>query len=147
MADRRSRCFQQRYDARSSTLPAVADDDLTRALLARMHALGHIRLARGVVGKASVVAGIALLVLGAIAMRIDAKLLLVISGMVLLAFFVYLAAVMWFAHRHPEQALLEGAEIIQYRHQEMAARGFPVAPQASTLITPQDLPTNLPEIQ
>jgi hypothetical protein len=59
-----------------------------------MQALGHIRLARGVVGKASVVAGIALLVLGGIALRIDQALLLVMVGAVLLAFFGYLAAVL-----------------------------------------------------
>jgi hypothetical protein len=97
----------------------VAEDDLSRSFLDRMQALGHIRLARGVVGKTSVVAGVALLVLGAIALRIDEALLLAMAGAVLLAFFAYLAAVLWFAHRHPEQALLEGAEIIQYRQQEM----------------------------
>jgi len=95
-------------------------DDLTRTLLARMQALGHIRLAHGVVGKTSVVAGLALLVLGSIAWRVSTDLLLVTGGMVLVIFFVYLGAVLWFAHRHPELALLEGAEIIQYRQQEMA---------------------------
>ena len=110
-----------------------------------MQALGHIRLAHGVVGKASVVAGIALLMLGSIAWRIDTGLLLVMVGAILLAFFVYLAAMLWFAHTHPEQALLEGAEIIQYRQQEMAARGVPAPPPASQPITPQDLPPHLPE--
>lgn len=104
-----------------------------------MQAIGHIRLARGVVGKASVVAGITLLVLGAIAWRIDAGLLLIMTGAVLLAFFAYLAGVLWFAHKHPEQALLEGAEIIQYREQELGARGLPEAP-ASRLTTPPRLP-------
>jgi hypothetical protein len=114
-------------------------DDLTRTLLARIQALGHIRLAQGVVGKASVVAGIVLLTLGAIAMRVDSDLLLVIAGIVVLVFFVYLAAVLWFAHRHPEQALLEGAEIIQYRRLELAAREVPDAPPL-TPTTPRQLP-------
>lgn len=104
---------------------------IARMLLARAQALGHIRLARGVVGKASVVAGIALLVLGGIAWRVETDLLLVMAGAVLLAFFVYLAAMLWFAHKHPEQAVLEGAEIIQYREQEMAKGVFelPRSPQ------------------
>jgi hypothetical protein len=114
----------------------VADEDPTRALLARIQTLGHIRLARGVVGKTSVVAGIALLVLGSIAWRINAQLLLVMTGAVLLAFFAYLAAVLWFAHRHPEQALLEGAEIIQYREQEMAAKGAPMLPRSAPTTPP-----------
>jgi hypothetical protein len=108
-----------------------------------MQALGHIRLARGVVGKASVVAGIALLVLGGISWRIDVGLLPIMVGAVLIAFFGYLAAVLWFAHKHPEQALLEGAEIIQYRQQEMA-RGVTDLP-LSTPVTPGPPPANLPE--
>jgi hypothetical protein len=118
-------------------------DDPTRALFARMQALGHIRLARGVVGKASVVAGIAILVLGGIAWRIDSGLLPMMAGAVLLAFFAYLAAVLWFAHRHPEQALLEGAEIIQYREQEMAKGVIELPHSAPT--TPEPLPARLPE--
>jgi hypothetical protein len=114
-------------------------DDPTRTLLARMQALGHIRLAHGVVGKTSVVTGLALLVLAGIAWRVSTDLLLVMGGMVLLIFFVYLAAVLWFAHRHPEQALLEGAEIIQYREQEMAAKGVPELPRVAPT-TPPELP-------
>jgi hypothetical protein len=83
-------------------------DELDRTVLARMQALGHIRLAHGVVGKASVVAGIVLLALGAIAMRVDSDLLLVMAGVVVLVFFVYLAAMLWFAHRHPEQPSWKG---------------------------------------
>jgi hypothetical protein len=117
----------------------VADDDVARTLLARMQALGHIRLARGVVGKTSVVAGIALLVLGGIAWRIDAASLPMMAAAVVVAFFVYLAAILWFAHRHPEQALLEGAEIIQYQQLQMAARQVPEAPPLKPT-TPQQLP-------
>lgn len=123
----------------------MADDDLARTLLARMQALGHIRLARGVVGKASVVAGIALLVLGGIAWRIGPALLLVVAGMVMLTFFVYLTAVLWFAHRHPEQALLEGAEIIQYRQLELAASHVPEAPPLAPT-EPPHLPPSRSEV-
>ena len=125
----------------------VADGgELDRTLLARMQALGHIRLAHGVVGKASVVAGIVLLALGAIAMRVDSDLLLVMAGVVVLVFFVYLAAMLWFAHRHPEQALLEGAEIIQYRQLELAARGISEVAEA-TRTRQRPLPPELPEDQ
>jgi len=119
---------KRRPGPKSCKIAVVADDDFARTLLGRTQALGHIRLAHGVVGKASVVAGIALVVLGGIAWRIDSGLLLMMASAVLLAFFVYLAAVLWFAHRHPEQALLEGAEIIRYREQEMAARDVGEAP-------------------
>jgi hypothetical protein len=64
------------------------------------------------------------------------ELLPMMVGAVLLAFFAYLAAVMWFAHRHPEQALLEGAEIIQYREQEMAVKGVSTLPQVQSTEPP-----------
>lgn len=80
------------------------------------------------------------MVLGSIAWRIGAKYLLVMALVLLLAFFAYLAAMLWFAHQYPEQALLEGAEIIQYREQEMAAKGTPSLP-SSRLTTPEPSPT------
>jgi hypothetical protein len=49
---------------------------------------------------------------------------------------------MHFAHKHPEQALLEGAEIIQFRQQEMAAKGLPSPPSSPLTLNPTnpDLP-------
>jgi hypothetical protein len=120
----------------------VADEELAHTL-ARMQALGHIRLARGVVGKISVVAGIALLALFGIAMRGGTDLLLAMGGMILTALSLYLGAALWFAHRHPEQALLEGAEIIQYRQLELAAKGLTETPRAS--VTRQSPSPELPE--
>ena|SRR5581483_11147922 len=76
-------------------------DDLPRTLLSRIGTLGHIRLARGVVGKASVIAGIGLLVLGGISVRIDPGLLLIMAGAVVLLFFGYLAAVLWVCAQTP----------------------------------------------
>lgn len=114
----------------------MAENDFAQALLARAQALGHIRLARGVVGKASIVAGIVFLVLGSIAWRMPPDLLFPFAGVFLLALFAYLGGMLWFAHRHPEQALLEGAEIIQYRQLEMAAKGVRELPQ-SPRITPE----------
>ncbi len=94
------------------------------------------------VGKASVVAGIALLVLGGIACRVDIDLLPIVAGEVLFLFFAYFAGVLWFAHKHPEQALLEGAEIIQYREQEMIGKGLTTPPNFPPI--PQ-LPASPPE--
>ena len=105
-----------------------------------MQALGHIRLAHGVVGKTSIVAGIVFLVLGGITWRLPVDSLFLFGGMIAAGFFVYLLAVMWFAHKHPEQALLEGAEIIQFRQQEMAAKGLPTPPSSPLTLNPADPP-------
>jgi len=109
-----------------------------------MQALGHIRLAHGVVGKTSIVAGIVFLVLGGIALRLAPDLLFAFAAMLLLAFLLYLGAMLWFAHRHPEQALLEGAEIIQYRQQDMAAKGVAELPPSQP-INPIPSPVEEPE--
>jgi hypothetical protein len=54
--------------------------------------LDRIRLSRGVVAKASYVAGIALIVLGGIALRLtDPTLLLITAGVVALIFILYFA--------------------------------------------------------
>jgi len=91
--------------------------------------LDRIRLARGVVGKASYVAGAAILVLGGIAWRLlDPLHLLLAGGLVTLIFVLYFAGVLWFANRHPGVALLEGAELIQWRRLDMIAKsGSPIA--------------------
>ncbi len=61
-------------------------------------ALDRIRLARGLVGKTSYVAGVALLVLGAIALRGDAP-AWVLAALTVFIFSVYFGGILWFAHR------------------------------------------------
>ncbi len=92
--------------------------------------LDQIRLARGVVGKASYVALAAVLMLGGVAGGIawrwhDPILLMVVSILMAVVFMVYFAGILWFANRHPGVALLEGAELIQWRQMDIAARAVP----------------------
>jgi hypothetical protein len=85
--------------------------------------LDRIRLARGVVGKASYVAVAAVLALGGIAWRLrDPIYLLVAAVLILLVFAIYFSGTLWFANRHPGVALLEGAELIQWRQMDIAAK-------------------------
>jgi hypothetical protein len=86
-------------------------------------ALDKIRLAQGVVGKSSYVAGAALLTLAVIAVGLrGTDLLFYLGCFVLVIFVLYFLGVMWFAHKHPGESLLEGAELIQWRQIEMAAK-------------------------
>jgi hypothetical protein len=88
--------------------------------------LDRIRLARGVVGKASYVAVAAVLALGGIAWRLgDPIYLLVAAVLIVLVFAIYFSGTLWFANRHPGVALLEGAELIQWRQMDMAAKTVP----------------------
>jgi hypothetical protein len=85
-------------------------------------ALDRIRLARGIVGKASYVAGAALLVLAAVALVLRQPEYLLIDAILAVVLFVaYFVGTLWFANRHPEIAILEGAELIQWRQMEIAS--------------------------
>jgi hypothetical protein len=85
--------------------------------------LDRIRLARGVVGKATYVAVAAILALGGIAWRVaDSLQLLLAGGLIVLIFVLYFIGVLWFANRHPGVALLEGAELIQWRQMDIAGK-------------------------
>jgi hypothetical protein len=85
------------------------------------------------VGKASYVAGAAILALGVVAFVLrEPVFLLIIAICVVLLFFVYFGGVLWFAHRHPGVALLEGAELIQWRQMDMAAKSIPEATRLET---------------
>lgn len=88
--------------------------------------LDKVRLAQGVVGKSSYVAATALLALLVVAFSLkDSGYLLAIGLIILLLFVVYFAGVLWFATRHPDMALLEGAELVKWRQIDMAAKGHP----------------------
>lgn len=77
-------------------------------------------------GKSSYVAAAALLALGAIAIGLrDAGALIAIGVFVVVIFLIYFAGVLWFAHKHPGESLLEGSELIQWRQLEMAAKDLP----------------------
>ena len=90
-------------------------------------ALDRIRLARGVVGKLSTVAGIVLVVLAIAAYKLeDPRYIIGVVGCAIFIFLVYQFGVLWFAHKHPDHALLEGAELVQIREMEMAAKNIPL---------------------
>jgi hypothetical protein len=81
--------------------------------------LDRIRLARGVLGKTSYVAVAAI---AALALLRDTNYLL--SVLVTAVFVVYYGGALWFANRHPGVALLEGAELIQWRQMDIAAKSI-----------------------
>jgi hypothetical protein len=89
-------------------------------------ALDRIRLARGVVGKASYVAGAAVLGLALVAWGLRDSIYLIIDASLMFALFLsYFIGVLWFANKHPGVALLEGAELIQWRQLEITASDPP----------------------
>lgn len=95
--------------------------------------LDRVRLAQGVVGKSSYVAGTALLALLVVAYSLkDSGYLFAVACFVLILFFGYFGGVLWFANKHPDMALLEGAELVKWRQIEMAAKETAAIPQDTT---------------
>jgi len=89
--------------------------------------LDRVRLARGVIGKASYVAAAAIIALAAVAWGLREPVYLLIDGvLVVVLFALYFGGSLWFAHRHPDTALLEGAELLQWRQLEIAASNAPL---------------------
>ena len=97
----------------------------------------RIRLAHGIVGKTSYVAA-ALFVLLIVAILRDPSYVFAVVVLGVLSFLVYLAGMLWFANRHPGVALLEGAELIQWRQMDIAAKSItavenaPVPPETES---------------
>jgi hypothetical protein len=103
---------------------AMAQFDLNETLRAagiKTEELRHIQFApRGVVGKTSYVAAVALGVVGVVAWRVKSEeALLAVGGGVLLLFLIYFFGVLLFARKNPGLALLEGAQLLQWRQMEI----------------------------
>lgn len=109
--------------------------DITRGLESagfNASSLDKIRLARGVVGKTSYVAAAAIFGLIVVAWSLrDPNYLLAIGALIVLIFIAYFIGVLFFANKHPGEALLEGAELIRWRQLEMAAKDVPEIVQQS----------------
>jgi hypothetical protein len=103
----------------------------------KIEGLDRIRLARGVVGKASYVAAALLAVFGIIAFELrDTNALVGLGALAAVTFLAYLFCVLRFATRNPGLALLEGAELIQWRQMDMAAKDMPVIPVQPNVAAP-----------
>ena len=104
-------------------------------------ALDAIRFTPGVLGKASFVAAAAVFSIAAVAVvSRDFWVFLPVANMILLIFIPYFFGSLWFAHRHPGEALLEGAHLIQWRQLELAAKGMPQPPPGPAIEDPERPP-------
>jgi len=111
----------------AAVFPSRLEDALEKAGI-KASAVNRIRLAKGVVGKASYVAASAVAGLALLAWLLhDPRFVLVDAVLIFILFVSYLIGVLWFSNRHPGLALLEGADLIQWRQLEMAAKGLPAA--------------------
>jgi hypothetical protein len=103
-------------------------------------ALDRIKLGRGIVGKSSYVAAAVVLVLGAVALRTSSvALLAVVVVAAVVVFVLFFFGILWFATRNPGLALLEGAELIQWRQMDMGVKGATSVPQGPNTEPPPQI--------
>lgn len=108
--------------------------------------LDKIRLGPGVVGRSATVAVAALIVLAVAAYKINNDyFLFAIVILVVLIFAGFFWGAMRYADRNPAAALLEGAELVTWRKQELAAKNVPHLPDSPVITDPR--PPSIGEIE
>jgi hypothetical protein len=111
----------------------------------------NVRLGRGVVSKTSYVAAAVVVVWGVVVWRLGgdslANAFLFGAALLVTTFaFWFIRGTQQFAERNPGQAMLDGAEFIEYRKLEVQAKGQP--PQTETiLVIDQSAPAVAPPIK
>jgi hypothetical protein len=86
-------------------------------------AYDKVRLGSGVVGRSSAVAFMAMVGFSVIAYSLrDPFYLIVLAAIMAVVFGGYFLGILRFANNNPDLALLEGAELVQWRQIEMAAK-------------------------
>lgn len=108
----------------------MGDEDPSESLRKVLEGAKNVRLGRGVVSKTSYVATLPLCVWGMVAWRWAENLvqnlgLLVIGVCATIFAMWFIKSTREFAERNPELALLEGAELLEWRRMEVAAKGVP----------------------
>lgn len=87
--------------------------------------LHKVKFGRGAVGKIAVIIAIAVMALGAVAVRIGGSAALVIAGGLVLVTLAGLGVIFYIVIARPELAVLEGAELVMYKHVTLGAKGMP----------------------
>lgn len=107
--------------------------------------LHKIKFGRGVVGKIAVVAVFALCAIAVASVHVSENGALIAIGAVVLLAIVVLAAILFVVTKQPELALLEGAELVMYKHMALGVKGGPpLAGDGGQPIAPAPIQDTLP---
>jgi hypothetical protein len=99
-------------------------DHLRRALGTNLEGVARLRLGRGVVGNTTYAfyAAVAAMVLVTGALHNSASMAFAADVFIGIMYLIYLAGTYFFAHGHPDLAMLGDSEWLAYRQSEMAAK-------------------------
>lgn len=113
----------------------VLRDAIFQQLGVSSESLQKIKLGRGAVGKITVIAVAALTTVGLVGWRVsgNAAIMSVVGGLCLIAL-AALGCVLYVIVKQPDIAVLEGAELVLYKHVTLGAKGEPpIAIPAATI--------------
>lgn len=102
-------------------------DGLLSAVLTKVGASEYLQRFRfgGVVGKLAMVGVICILVIGGVALKLSNQWFLISAIAVVAGVAVFIVIkVINFADRHPELALLEGADLLRWQQMQLEAKGM-----------------------
>jgi hypothetical protein len=102
------------------------------------------KLGSGVLGKSAIAVGILMVVGGIAVYRLKSDYaILVALGVIAGAFFLWFFPVIRFVEKHPDAALLEGAEWTGYHRFQAAAKGYLPSPEDKKPSLAPGMPDNL----
>lgn len=100
------------------------------------------------VGRSATVAVVALIVLGVVAYKLNNEYaLFAIAGISFVLFLIFFIGSMIYGGKNPAAALLEGAELVKWQKQELAAKSLPHPPLTPAIPDPKSPLTALPVIE
>jgi hypothetical protein len=107
-----------------------------------------IRLGSGLLGKSAIVIGFLIICVGIALFRLHNDLYIfgaLVFGAVV--FFAWFIPIIRFADKHPDAALLEGAQWAQHQRDQLAAKGMASLPASPIIPAPNSAPPllNLPQ--
>lgn len=114
----------------------------------KTESINRIKLGRGVIGKSATLGVFTLILLSIVAYRLtDPSLLLIIAGAGFALFIAFFVGSMIYGARYTAAALLEGAELITWQRQELAAKNIPVLPQTPSITDPKSAMSSVEQIE
>lgn len=120
-------------------------DTIREALLGQLgtsaESLQKIKLGRGAVGKITVITVVALLSIAAVGYRITGTpYILALVGIIAFIALAALACILYVIVKQPEIAVLEGAELVLYKHVTLGVKDRPSLPSSPPIPEPPVLP-------
>jgi hypothetical protein len=105
-------------------------DTIREALLGQLgvssESLQKIKLGRGAVGKITVISVVALTAIAAVGLKVSGTVpILAVIGVLGVLALAALGCVLFVIIREPELAVLEGAELVLYKHVTLGVKGSP----------------------